>query len=201
MAHARIQPLVLLFASTWTITSHADGAYGRIQGDMALQLEAGSGLDDKDPPFVGHVSARYLQTVGIYTTWIVHPRHAANHPTTASLGVELRPLFLPRFLENNQAGPRIFDMFIDSLSLRLGAVSARRGPFASPSPGFETGLALGIPFTSSAEGPWLNTSGAIRWPHHAISGHGDPFFLWTITLGWQTFFRSGLVDLRDGRPR
>jgi hypothetical protein len=190
-----------MLASTWSVRSHADGAYGRIQGDVALQLEAGSGFDDRHPPLLGHVTARYLQTAGVYTTWILHPRHASERPSTASFGLELRPLFLPRFLENRQAGPAVFDMLVDSLSLRLGTVTASKGPFSSPSPGFESGLALGIPVTSRAEGPWLGTSAALRWPHHAIGGHGDPSLLWTITLGWQTFFRSGLVDLRDGRTR
>lgn len=200
MTRLPIRLLVLCLASVWSVPSHADGAYGRIYGDVALQLDAGTGVDDGHPPFVGQVTVRYLQTAGAYATWVWHPQHTSGRASTAAVGIELRPLFLPRFLENKQSGPPVFDLLIDSLSLRLGAVTARRGPFSRPSPGFEAGLALGIPFTSNAEGPWLGTSGSLRWPHHAIGGIDDPSLLWTITFGWQAFFQSGLVDAADGRP-
>ena len=198
--------LSVLFAAavlSWATTSAADGAYGRLDGDTAIQLDVGAGTDEGRMSAVGAIAVRYLQTAGVYNTWTIRPRDDSPTAWTTSFGVELRPLFLPRFFKNLQSGPAALDLMLDSISLRLGAVTANDGPFSNGGPGFESGLGIGVPLTSQASGPWLSTSGAFRWSHVRMGGSPstqDRAFLWTLTLGWQEIFRVGIVDIGDTNP-
>lgn len=201
----RLHPSVLLAAGllSWATTSAADGAYGRLDGDTAIQFDVGAGADDGREGAVAAIALRYLQTAGAYNTWFVHPRDDNETIWISSFGIELRPLFLPRFFQDMQSGPAAADLMLDSLSLRLGAVTANDGPFSNGL-GFESGLAIGVPLTSQASGPWLSTSGMLRWSHVRMGGSPsdqDRTFSWTLTLGWQEIFRLGIVDLGDTKPR
>lgn len=197
----------LLFAVSATLCSAtvcaADGAYGRIGGDGALQLDVGGGLDDGRVSAVGGLAVRYLQTAGAYSTWVLRPREDEGQPWTASFGVELRPLFLPRFLKNMETGPATMDLMIDSLSLRLGVVTGSADSLGHDTLGFEAALGFGVPLCSEATGLWLSTAGTMRWSHARMGGSSsthEPAFLWTLTLGWQQIFRLGLVDAGDAKP-
>jgi hypothetical protein len=199
--------LSVLFAAgvlSWATTSAAaDGAYGRIDGDTAIQLDVGSGTDDGRACAVAAIAVRYLQTAGVYNTWAIRPRDDRPSAWTSSFGVELRPLFLPRFFKDLQSGPAALDLMLDSLSLRLGAVTAKDGPFSTGGPGFESGVGIGVPLTSQASGLWLSTAGTLRWSHVRMGGSPsdqDRTFLWTLTLGWQEIFRLGIVDVGDTNP-
>ena len=194
---------VLSLVLAWTPGASADGGYGRLKGDMAVQLDVGGASSREGTAATGALTVRYLQTAGAYSTWIVHPRDENHTRWTASVGIEIRPLFLPRFLKNMQRGPPVADLAVDSLSLRLGAVTAPDGPFHGATPGWELALGFGVPLTSCASGPWLTTSGAVRVSDAAMAGAFDDrshMWLWTWTVGWQTVFRLGLVDLGDTRP-
>jgi hypothetical protein len=167
---------------------------------MAVQGDVGVGADEGSVSATSGLAVRYLHTAGAYTTWTVPLRDEADHRLTVSLGVELRPLFLPRFLKHMQGSDVRLNLMVDSLALRMGAVTADRGLFARGY-GFETGLGFGVPILSSASGPWVSTSGMWRWPHDAMLAHHDHAFVWTITLGWQASFRSGVVDWQDAGPQ
>jgi hypothetical protein len=186
--------------ATWAGPSWADGAWGRLEADMAVQGDVGAGVAEGAFSTTSGLAVRYLQTAGAYTTWMVPVEDKADHRLTVSLGVELRPLFLPRLLKHMQGADARLNLWVDSLALRVGAVTADRGPFARGQ-GFETGLGFGVPILPCASGPWVSTSGVWRWPHDAMLAHHDHAFVWTVTLGWQASFRSGLVDWDDGRPQ
>lgn len=181
----------------------SDGAYGRLDGDASWQVDLGGGAADGEPGAFGMATFRYLQTAGLYGTWMWHPDDKADARWSSSFGVELRPLFLPRFLKNMEAGPAALDLMIDSLSLRLGAVTADRGAFGRHGLGFETGAGFGVPLSASAAGPWISASGSLRFSHLDMGGSAsdpDRAFVWTVTLGWQEIFALGIVDAGDTAP-
>ena len=197
---ATVCATVLLLVLNASTALGADGGYGRIDGDVSWQLDLGGGSGDGEPGAVGMLAFRYLQTAGVYGTWMWHPSEDPQPRWTGAFGVELRPLFLPRFLKDMETGPPRFDLFLDSLSLRLGAVIADSGAFAHRGPGVETGLAIGLPLSSQASGLWLSASGSIRFSHLHMSGSNDDTdraLVWTLTLGWQEFFGPGIVDVGD----
>lgn len=190
----------------------SDGAYGRIDGDAALQVDIGAGADGKKTATVTRITVRYLQTAGLYTTWLMHPGSDPTHRWSGSVGVELRPLFLPRFLKNMETGPPTLDLALDSLSLRMGPVMASRGPFAHGTPGFEFDIGAGIPIGGRVDGLWINTSLGFRWSNATMAGaRSDPesgpesgadhTLLWSLTLGWQSVFHAGVVDVGDRARR
>ncbi len=199
MMRRRLSLSCFLALAWWAGPSWADGAWGRFDGDTAVQGDVGVGVDDGAVSTSSGIAVRYLQTAGAYTMWMV-PLEEADHRLSVSMGVEIRPLFLPRLLKHMQGSDAWLNLWVDSFALRMGAVTADRGSFAR-APGFEAGLGFGFPVLSTALGPWVSASGTWRWPHDAMLAHHDHSFVWTFTLGWQASFRSGLVDLNDGRAQ
>ena len=179
-----------------------DGMYGRVSGDVALQLDAGGAMIGGDGAMVVSGAARYLQSAGLYASFSEDFRRAVGPAARSlSLGVELRPLFIPRMGWNWEKGPATLDLLIDSLSLRLGAVVSRRPDFELDAPGLEAAIALGVPLTRSAAGPWVTASAGVRWSdaqlwrRHAFElGHAS---ILTLTLGWQGFVGAHAVDAGD----
>ncbi len=192
----------LLAAAASPCAAQSDGAYGRLDGDLAWQVDVGAGLRDRSPGSVFSLSTRYLETAGLYASefepWTAH----RDHPRTASIGVELRPLFLPRFLKNMERGPSWLDLTIDSSSLRLGPFISSSSLASLRTPGWETSLQLGVPFTSRAAGPWLRLGATVQWPDTGLPhrpAHA-PSALWTVAVAWQGLVDAGLVDLGDRSP-
>ncbi|MCS6901625.1 MAG: hypothetical protein RMJ98_18450, partial [Myxococcales bacterium] len=91
-----LQGLVLLpLLLTSPSLARADGAYGRLDGDLAPSVEVGVALGS--PTAVPVVQGRllYLGTAGLQASWL---GATAQRAWSSSLGAEIRPLFLPRFL-------------------------------------------------------------------------------------------------------
>lgn len=182
----------------------ADGAYGRIDGDMAAQIDAGAGVIGNRAVVLATGTMRYLQTAGLYTTFahqLTEPHHVRDEaPWSWSAGVELRPLFMPRFLSNMQSETPVLDLFVDSFSMRFGLVASHLGPMAQH-PGFEAAIAIGLPLTKRANGPWLTTSAAMRWSQHGMDERDHAYGMWCLTIGWQSVFSAGIVDAGDSVMR
>lgn len=118
-----------------------DGVYGRLDGDLTLSagLMGGAVVDDRvHPAWTGSVSlelrARILDSGGIFATGEWRPEGDSR----AIVGVDLRPLFLPRFLLGWETGSQWVDLLVDSIGLDLGAAM---GPFDRDA---GVGLALGF---------------------------------------------------------
>jgi hypothetical protein len=122
-------------------------------------------------------------------------------------GVELRPLFLARWLNDAEWGRARWDLLVDSLGLELGAcLSQREGARFDSAPGLQAGIGLELPILASASGPWIGLHGGARWGPRAMAGEGivDPddrsLFL-TVTLAYHAILRGHVVDAGDTSPR
>jgi hypothetical protein len=209
MRRARAQLALLAFAASASVSARAghalaqsasarhadsahDGVYDRFDGDLDLGLGLGAELGS-----AGHAapairaSAHYFSIAGVYLEGRVHAGGQAA-PSLFGLGVDLRPLFVPRWAKGFETGPSFFDLTLDSLSLSLGAFWTERPAHAlNAARGLEAGLGFGIPLFASAGGPWLETRGALRYPDG--SAHEEALF---VALSWHAFV---LTPLSAGR--
>jgi hypothetical protein len=182
-------------ASAQPSAQHADdthdGVYDRFDGDLDLGLGLGAELGS-----AGHAtpairgSAHYFSIAGVYLEGRVHAG-TASAPSLFGLGVDLRPLFVPRWAKGFETGPSLLDLTLDSLSLSLGAFWTERPvPTLNAARGLEAGLGFGIPLSATAAGPWFETRGVLRYPDggardealfFALSWHG--FVLTPLSAG------------------
>jgi hypothetical protein len=160
-----------------------DGVYDRFDGDLDLGLALGAefGSAGQAAPAL-RASAHYFSSAGVYVAGRVKAG-AESAPSLFGLGVDLRPLFLPRWARGYETGPALLDLTLDSLSLSLGAYWAQRvEPATEPSRGFDAQLGFGIPLLATAAGPWFEARGALRYPDGA--SHEEAVFL---ALSWHGF--------------
>ncbi len=170
--------------------SARDGVYDRLDGDLDLGLGLGAELGS-----AGHVapalraSAHYFSIAGIYVEGRAHAGNDAPR-SLFGLGVDLRPLFVPRWAKGYETGPSFFDLTLDSCSLSLGAFWVAEPPHAPPAldgRGFEAGLGFGLPLFASAAGPWLEARGMLRYPDGAE--REEAVF---VALAWHAFVLTPL---------
>jgi hypothetical protein len=127
-------------------SAQGDGVYGRLDGDLALSAGVNGGivLDDRVHPAVtGSTSlelrARILDSGGVFAAGEWRPEGDSR----VVLGVDIRPLFLPRFLLGAQTGSQWLDLLVDSIGLDLGAAI---GPFdVAAGVGLAIGFGLDVP--------------------------------------------------------
>lgn len=187
----------------------ADGSYGRIEGDLGVVAGAGVAIGPRAPRGALDLRVRYLDTIGVFGTY-----EDASFLGTSSeprrliaTGVELRPLFLGRWLTGRDFGSGRLDLIIDSIGLELGAVFQQPlGTSFSARPGIQFGLGLELPFLASANGPWIGLHGGIRWSDAAISGAplagpDDRALYLSVTLAWHQLFLAHAVDAGDRAPK
>lgn len=202
----RARPATLAWAAAALVLARAtpcwpetdDGAYGRLRGDFVWQADAGGAIRDSEPGATLSLSARYLDTAGLYALGFASFRRDEHVARTLSSGIELRPLFLPRFLKNMERGPAALDLLVDSVALRFGAVASDERGHRLRELGVEAGVQLGLPLTGHVTGPWLRVGWALQWPHAALASRDAPnSSLWTVALSWQGIADIGLVSLGD----
>jgi len=158
-----------------------DGVYGRLDGSLALSVSAGAEVEDGEPRGALRLAAHYLWTAGVYARYSDAFGSAEQRPSrVASLGVDVRPLFLPRFALDTEHGPAFLDLTLDSFSLNAGAY------FAQPSSrdfgderGFEAGLGFGLPLLGEAAGPWLEARAERRF-----ADGGPNAWLFTLSVAY-----------------
>jgi hypothetical protein len=208
--------LVALFASrvasadgTRADGSHTDTTFGRIEGDVGVVGGAGVAFGPRAPRAALDVRLRYLDTIGLFGTY----EDASILGTTSeprrviATGVELRPLFLGRWLTGREIASGRLDLAIDSFGFELGAFFAQptAGSFSSR-PGVQLGLGLELPFFAKASGPWIGLHGGVRWSDAALGGTGsdsplDRSLYFAVTLAWHQLFVTHVVDAGDRAPR
>ncbi len=171
----------------------ADGVYDRLDGDVALALGAGAELSEQNAGALVRAAAHYFYTAGVTLTYSRALEDAAPRHSIVA-GVDVRPLFLPRWSQDWERGPALLDLTVDSLSLGVGAFKRWDERFLStPSDsGLEVSLGFGVPLTASAAGPWLELRGLRR----AVLGRSNRDNSWagTFTLSWHGFVTTPLVS-------
>ena len=195
------------------VPSWADGAadptYGRMNGDLSLVVGSGAMVVPGAPRVEGEIRIRYLDTAGVFAAYEDGPLVASDsEPRRAlSTGVELRPVFLARWLNGLETERARLDMVLDSIGLDLGAIflQPRAGGFASRS-GLLVGLGVEIPIFANASGPWIDLQGGMRWSEEAVAlgivrGLVDRSAFLAITLSWHQFVSTHLVDVWDEAPQ
>ncbi len=145
-----------------------DGVYDRFDGDLDLGLALGAefGSAGRAAPTL-RASAHYFSIAGVYVAGRIKAGDASA-PSLFGMGVDLRPLFVPRWAKGYETGPGLLDLTLDSLSLSLGAFWAQRAAqTAEPTRGFDAQLGFGVPLLATAAGPWLEARGVLRYPDGA----------------------------------
>jgi hypothetical protein len=170
--------------------SQHDGVYDRLDGDLDLGLGLGAefGSAGGVAPAL-RASAHYFSIAGIYVEGRMHAGEQAP-PALFGLGVDLRPLFVPRWAKGYETGPSFRDLTLDSCSLSLGgywtALPAHSPPFQTGR-GFEAGLGFGLPLFARAAGPWLEARGVLRYPDAGAREEAVLF-----ALSWHAFVLTPL---------
>jgi hypothetical protein len=159
----------------------SDGVYGRLDGLVALTASAGAELEAGEPRGALKLSAHYLWTAGVYARYSDAFGGAEQRPLrVASLGVDVRPLFLPRFALDLERGPAFLDLTLDSVSLNAGAYFAKPpGQGFGDERGFEAGLGFGVPLFGEAAGPWLEARAERRF-----ADYGPSAWLFTLSVAY-----------------
>ncbi|MEZ4372667.1 MAG: hypothetical protein R3B07_17725 [Polyangiaceae bacterium] len=161
-----------------SLLGFTDGVYGRFDGDLVLGLNAGARFAP-DQGYGGLLSLHDFSTVGLITAFVVNPDDDAAEKSSLSVELDLRPLFLPRWLLDLEQGPAWLDLFIDSLSLGFGGYWATGQEFGDSS-GLVGSVGIGLPLSGAAEGFWLRARGSRRFDteEHSVF----------VTLGYDLLF-------------
>jgi hypothetical protein len=169
----------------------SDGVYGRFEGDLDWGLGVGADVGDS---LMGaaRLSLHYFSTAGAYVGYADAFGSGSAESAEArrlSVGIDLRPAFVPRWAKDMQQGPGFVDLLVDSISLGLGAFWAEpRDAAFGDSRGFELSLGFGLPLFARAPGLWLEARGLLRWPD---GDSAAPAAL--VLLSWHTLFESPIA--------
>jgi hypothetical protein len=184
-------------------------SHGRIDGDITLVGGLGAAVTPRGIRAAADLRLRYLDTAGIVVTYEEGGLFDATTEPQRLLtaGLELRPLFLGRWLQGYETRSAGVDLVLDSLGIELAAVFAQHagGPFASDM-GVEAGLGLEVPLLGVASGPWIGLHGGVRWSDAALASGmvrdaTDRAAFVALTLAWHQLFQAHIVDLGDRAPR
>lgn len=161
-----------------------DGAYGRLDGDVALSGEATLVVGGDGAALGARASAAYLTMAGVYAEF-AEGLATDDRPLRrrVSGGVHLHPLFLARFVNHLERGPAVFDLWLDSLGVGVGSFVAWRDVPGCLSgcrtEGLEVAGEMALPLVPRGSGPFVGLRGGARW-----SLSGDPAARWDGALGF-----------------
>lgn len=150
------------------LRGHGDGTYGRLDGDLDLGLGLGAlvDLEHGEPGAAARVSGHWFFMAGAYLSYADAFGTALDPQRRLGVGIDLRPLFLPRWTQDWEKGPAILDLMLDSLSLGVGAsFDQPQGDEFGTRRSFEASFGFGVPLAGRGPGPWLEARGALAWPN------------------------------------
>ena len=188
-----------VLVSLGTSPAHADetpdpnGVYGRFDGDLDLGFGLGAEVGAEGTRGAARLSAHYYSMVGAYVGYHDALGGSVDPNRTLSLGVDLRPAFVPRWAENLERGPGWLDLCVDSVSLGLGAFweETPSGSFGAAR-GLDGSLGFGLPLFGTASGLWLGARGNLRWRERAGHANRRATATGILTLEWHQLVSSGL---------
>lgn len=184
----------------------ADGAYGRLEGDLLLSAGAGVAVQEGSPGMVLQAAGLYLAMVGPVLRYTESfGSNDARFDRSLAAGLELRPLFLGRLGLDLERGPARLDLLLDSFALTLGSFwHSERGAFTA-TPGLELGAGISFPVMPRIDGPAIGVTGLLRFrdddlTRRSSEGLVEQGSALLFTLSWQGMLDAGLVDARSS-PR
>ncbi|MEN9579521.1 MAG: hypothetical protein RJA70_2530 [Pseudomonadota bacterium] len=173
------------------LETQADGVYGRFSGDLDLGLGAGLRLSNAPAQLATRLSFHYFSMAGVSLSYADNLASSRGNRHSFAAGIDLRPLFLPRWSLDLERGPAILDLTVDSVSLGLGAYWAAPAKEAFGwARGLEISLGVGVPLFGHAEGLWLDFRGAWLIPDEVTR---DPAATLTFALAWHELLRTPLA--------
>jgi hypothetical protein len=201
----RVQPLALVaIAVSATLAAEKataqDGSYGRFEGDLALAGELGvvGGTDAR--AIAARLGASYLTMAGVYAQF---EKVVSDEPTDAGHriagGIELRPLFLARFVSDLERGPALLDLWLDSFGFALGAYSEWSGAPACAigcrNEGLEFAGRMALPLLPEATGPFLGLRVGARFPLEGprLDATNGTEAFGMLSLGYEHVLGMGLL--------
>jgi len=182
-----------------------DPSRGRVDGDVSVAVGAGIAVASSGARAGADLRARYLETAGVFATYedgaVIGAK--VDPVRVVAAGLEVRPLFLFRWLKGFETSRARFDLAVDSMGLELGAVFSQPAgaAFASVA-GLQAGAGVELPMLPSATGPWIELHGGVRWSDDALGSgevHGpvDRSAYLVVTLAWHQVFTVHVVDVGD----
>ncbi|HEX4341688.1 MAG TPA: hypothetical protein VH062_37520 [Polyangiaceae bacterium] len=175
------------------VTSGGDGVYGRFDGLFDVGIEAGASFDASAPSGAALASLHYMFMAGAYVGYEDSFGGAsADSRRTLSVGVDVRPAFIPRWSNDLQAGNSFTDLVIDSISVGMGAYfRAPPGGSLGDRRGLELLVGVGVPLLGVVEGPWLGARGYLRWDDPGGRDAPAAEAVGLATLGWHFMVGGG----------
>jgi hypothetical protein len=186
-----------------------EASYGRVEGDVTAVAGAGVVAAARGARVEGELRLRYLESAGVFAAYEDGAAIGAGAEPlrVLAVGLELRPLFLYRWLQGHELERPRLDLVVDSFALELGAAfvqPAGRG-FASGT-GIQAGIGLELPLLERVSGPWIGLHGGVRWAGDALAAGSaraadDREVFVALTLAWHQLFVAHWVDLGDRAPQ
>jgi hypothetical protein len=179
-----------------------DTTYGRIDGDVIGSLGAGGTITTRGPSAAFDLRARYLDTAGAFVTYEEGFGGPAEPTRVVVVGMEVRPLFLGRWLTGTELGMPWLDLVIDSFGLELGVafLQPKLGDFGDRI-ALQAGIGIELPIFPRASGPWIGLHAGGRFSDRGLGQEVqtplEQSMYFTITLAWHQSFGSRAVDVGD----
>jgi hypothetical protein len=164
----------------------ADGAYGRFDGLFDIGLAAGAAVGEGGAAGAALASLRYFSTAGIYASYedALGGAHVGSE-RLGSIGVDLTPLFIPRWSNDMEGRSAFSDLTLDSFSIALGGyLREPRGQDFGHAHGLEFSLGVACPLMSNAAGLWLGARSVFRWDDPGRADAPGARFTALLTLGY-----------------
>jgi hypothetical protein len=209
LAFAGLTAALLLAGGRARAEGVIDPSYGRVQGDLTLVLGLGATVAEGGVRAEGELRVRYLESLGVFAAYEDGPPvDAAAEPARLLVGgLEVRPLFLYRWLQGKEMSRAWLDLAIDSFGVELGAfaMQPQGTPFGSQA-GVQAGLGIELPLMADATGLWIGLHGGVRWSESelttgVVNGPDDRSAFLSITLAWHQVIVAHVVDVGDEAPR
>ena len=185
-----------------------DPTYGRIEGDVSIVPGVGVVAAPRGARFAAEFRVRYLESAGLFASYEDGPLlgWGGEPQRVVACGVEVRPLFVVRWLEGWELRRALYDLAVDSIGLEVGAAfTDPAGASFGRNPGLQVGLGFGVPLRGAASGPWIGAHFGIRWSDASLelgraSGADDRSLYLAVVFGYEQMFRAHVVDVGDRAP-
>lgn len=151
-------------AAHWPSSAEGDGVYGRLRGNTDLSLKLGGLISDSRIAGSVGASAHYYSLIGVTGDYTESLSADTSETRSLSVGMELRPLFLPRWLLGLQRGPAWLDLTLDATCIGFGAYFGGGSTELDDTRGVWASFGLGVPVFGHAGGPWLELRLIRRFP-------------------------------------
>lgn len=174
----------------------ADGSYGRLDGDVEVSFDFGASLSPDSAALATRFGADYLSMAGLFVSYdegLLRPSDARR----LGGGVEIRPLFLGRFISDLEMGPSRLDLLLDSFGLNVGAYVAWQSDPACidrcRSEGLDLSARVALSALGRATGPFFAIRGGARLPlsHEGAPAASAAVGFVTLSLGYQSIVDAG----------